>query len=277
METRWLTGDARWALWMNPERLTDRQREQLAWIAKTSPALHRAWALKEGLRTGFAIARRSPTEAVEALDRWISWARRCRLMPLPKLMMIAIPPRARAVRDSGSSIVPRSRITMHGTAVHSRPSLSMTCPGTVGAEKIVVSGTCDGAADSSHTPPCAGYRPPRRGLGKSRVDPPLVLAVQPVAAVRAATGGRGLSGTPRPRRSTNPAGTARFLYLATMLDLHSRRLASWMIADHIRARSDIDALRRFIEAYPACQWHQSDHFTQDCRLRQSMIRPPLTL
>jgi transposase len=71
--------DARWALWKNPDTLTDRQREQLAWIAKTNPALHRAWALKEGLRTVFAIARRSPTEAVEALDRWISWARRCRL------------------------------------------------------------------------------------------------------------------------------------------------------------------------------------------------------
>jgi transposase len=71
--------DARWALWKNPEHLTERQHEQLAWIAKTNPALHRAWALKEGLRTVFAIARRSPTEAVEALDRWVSWARRCRL------------------------------------------------------------------------------------------------------------------------------------------------------------------------------------------------------
>lgn len=77
--------DARWALWKNPENLTDRQREQLSWIAKTNPALHRAWALKEGLRTVFAIARRSPTEAVEALDRWISWARRCRLPQFVKL------------------------------------------------------------------------------------------------------------------------------------------------------------------------------------------------
>jgi transposase len=77
--------DARWALWKNPDHLTDRQREQLAWIAKTNPALHRAWALKEGLRTVFAIARRSPTEAVEALDRWISWARRCRLPQFVKL------------------------------------------------------------------------------------------------------------------------------------------------------------------------------------------------
>jgi transposase len=77
--------DARWALWKNPANLTERQREQLAWIAKTNPALHRAWALKEGLRTVFAIARRSPAEAVEALDRWISWARRCRLPAFVKV------------------------------------------------------------------------------------------------------------------------------------------------------------------------------------------------
>jgi transposase len=77
--------NARWALWKNPDNLTSRQREQLAWIAKTNPALHRAWALKEGLRTVFAIAKRSPTEAVEALDRWISWARRSRLPSFVKL------------------------------------------------------------------------------------------------------------------------------------------------------------------------------------------------
>ncbi|XVV12176.1 ISL3 family transposase [Actinoplanes sp. CA-131856] len=76
---------ARWALWKNPENLTERQHEQLAWIAKTHPALHRAWALKEGLRTVFAIAHRDPGEAVEALDRWISWARRCRLAQFVKL------------------------------------------------------------------------------------------------------------------------------------------------------------------------------------------------
>lgn len=76
---------ARWALWKNPESLTEHQHEQLAWIAKTQPALHRAWALKEGLRTVFAIARRDPSEAIEALDRWINWARRCRLPQFVKL------------------------------------------------------------------------------------------------------------------------------------------------------------------------------------------------
>jgi transposase InsO family protein len=39
-----------------------------------------------------------------------------------------------------------------------------------------------------------------------------------------------------------PIADGRFLYLATMLDLHSRRLAGWAIADHMRADLVIDAL-----------------------------------
>jgi len=93
--------NARWALWKNPEHLTERQREQLAWIAKTNPALHRAWALEEGLRTVFAIAKRSPIEAAEALDRWISWARRCPLAGLA--MNRAAPPAARGWLTCGQS------------------------------------------------------------------------------------------------------------------------------------------------------------------------------
>ncbi|MDP9795157.1 transposase [Catenuloplanes nepalensis] len=77
--------NARWALWKNPDTLTEGQREQLDWIAKTQPALYRAWALKEGLRTVFTIARRDPDEAIEALDKWISWARRSRLTPFTTL------------------------------------------------------------------------------------------------------------------------------------------------------------------------------------------------
>ena len=41
---------ARYALWQNPENLTERQVAKLAWIAKTDPRLHRAYLLKEGLR-----------------------------------------------------------------------------------------------------------------------------------------------------------------------------------------------------------------------------------
>jgi transposase len=76
---------ARWALWKNPDDLTEAEQAKLAWIAKTHPTLHRAWALKEGLRTVFAIAKTSPTAAVTALDRWISWARRCRITPFVEL------------------------------------------------------------------------------------------------------------------------------------------------------------------------------------------------
>jgi transposase len=67
---------ARYALWKNPENLTTRQQTKLAWIAKTNPRLHRAYLLKEGLRLVFQLGH---DEAVEVLDAWIAWARRCRI------------------------------------------------------------------------------------------------------------------------------------------------------------------------------------------------------
>jgi len=67
---------ARYALWKNPENLTDRQQAKLAWVAKTDPRLHRAYLLKEGLRLVFQLPY---DEAVEALKVWIGWARRCRI------------------------------------------------------------------------------------------------------------------------------------------------------------------------------------------------------
>ncbi|MFC6019896.1 IS3 family transposase [Plantactinospora solaniradicis] len=39
-----------------------------------------------------------------------------------------------------------------------------------------------------------------------------------------------------------PVGDGGFLYLATVIDLHSRRLAGWAIADHMRTGLVIDAL-----------------------------------
>ncbi|MCW2919376.1 MAG: transposase TnpB [Actinomycetia bacterium] len=39
-----------------------------------------------------------------------------------------------------------------------------------------------------------------------------------------------------------PVGDGRFLYLATVIDLFSRRLAGWSIADHMRTELVIDAL-----------------------------------
>jgi len=73
---------ARYSLWKNPENLSDNQRIKLAWIAATDPKLYRAYLLKEGLRLIFTMPY---TAAVEALDRWISWARRCRIPAFVKL------------------------------------------------------------------------------------------------------------------------------------------------------------------------------------------------
>jgi len=64
------------------ENLTSRQQAKLAWIAKTDPRLHRAYLLKEGLRLIFGLPYE---EAKQALHRWISWARRCRIPAFVKL------------------------------------------------------------------------------------------------------------------------------------------------------------------------------------------------
>jgi transposase len=72
----------RYALWKNPENLTDKQRAKLEWVAITDPRLYRAYQLKEGLRLIFQMPHE---EAVEAIDRWISSARRCRIPAFVKL------------------------------------------------------------------------------------------------------------------------------------------------------------------------------------------------
>lgn len=72
----------RHALWKNPENLTDNQHTKLAWIAATDPKLYRAYLLKEGLRTIFQLPHDA---AAEALEKWLSWARRCRIPAFVKL------------------------------------------------------------------------------------------------------------------------------------------------------------------------------------------------
>jgi transposase len=67
---------SRYALWKNPDDLNPRQQQQLDWIAKTDPKLWRAYLLKEGLRYVFAV---KGEEGKEALDQWLSWARRSQL------------------------------------------------------------------------------------------------------------------------------------------------------------------------------------------------------
>lgn len=82
---------ARYALWKNPENLTTKQQAKLAWIARTDPRLHRAYLLKEGLRLVFQLKGEA---GKEALDRWISWARRCRIPAFVKLQRRIVKHRA---------------------------------------------------------------------------------------------------------------------------------------------------------------------------------------
>ena len=56
--------------------LTHVSADMADWIAKTDPRLWRAYLLKEGLRYVFAAG---GAEGKDALDRWLSWARRSRL------------------------------------------------------------------------------------------------------------------------------------------------------------------------------------------------------
>lgn len=82
--TQWLPGrdlarglkGSRFALSKNPQNLTERQRAKLRWIATADPRLYRAYLLKEALR---AIFRMPPDQAAVELDRWLAWARRCRI------------------------------------------------------------------------------------------------------------------------------------------------------------------------------------------------------
>ena len=67
---------ARYALWKNPERLTDRQRAKLAWVATLNGPLYRAYLLKEQLREVFAVRGQA---GIALLDRWLAWAARCRI------------------------------------------------------------------------------------------------------------------------------------------------------------------------------------------------------
>ena len=82
---------SRYALWKNPENLTERQSAKLAWVVQTNPTLARAYYLKEGLRVIFKLPH---DEAEEALDKWVAWARRCRIPSFVKLQRTIVQHRA---------------------------------------------------------------------------------------------------------------------------------------------------------------------------------------
>lgn len=68
--------DARYALWRNPEDLTDRQRQRLTWVAATHPTLWESYRLKEGLRLLFTL---HGPEAITAFHDWLAWATASRI------------------------------------------------------------------------------------------------------------------------------------------------------------------------------------------------------
>jgi transposase len=73
---------ARFAVWKNPENLTERQQTKLAEIQKTNGPLYRAYLLKEQLRQIYRV----PAEQAEKLlEQWLAWARRSRLPSFVKL------------------------------------------------------------------------------------------------------------------------------------------------------------------------------------------------
>lgn len=74
--------DSRWALWKNPDSLNNEEQARLAYIAATHPRLHRAWALKEGLRTVFQL---NGEPALVALTSWLRWAQRCQIPAFVRL------------------------------------------------------------------------------------------------------------------------------------------------------------------------------------------------
>jgi transposase len=73
---------ARFAVWKNPENVTDRQAAKLSTIQQTNTRLFRAYLLKEHLRQTYRV----PADAAtNLLDAWLKWARRCRLPSVVKV------------------------------------------------------------------------------------------------------------------------------------------------------------------------------------------------
>lgn len=66
----------RYALWRNPEDLTEHQAAKLSWVAKVNGRLYRAYLLKEQLR--LAISTKGIV-SLTLLDTWLAWAARSRI------------------------------------------------------------------------------------------------------------------------------------------------------------------------------------------------------
>jgi len=73
---------SRWVLLKNPQDLTANETAKLAVVGKLNAPLYRAYLLKEQLRMVFHVGY---DEAIDSLEHWLQWARRCRIGPFVAL------------------------------------------------------------------------------------------------------------------------------------------------------------------------------------------------
>jgi len=85
--------NSRYALWKNPENLTEIQAAKLADIERVNKPLHRAYLMKEQLREVFRV---KGWLGLAILEQWTKWAQRSRLEPFVKL--------ARSIREHSFDI-----------------------------------------------------------------------------------------------------------------------------------------------------------------------------
>jgi transposase len=76
-----------WAMRKNPSGWTDTQFNTMHWLQRSTLKSARAWRLKQALRLVYqdAVTANSAVNAEQALQGWISWARRSRLEPFKRL------------------------------------------------------------------------------------------------------------------------------------------------------------------------------------------------
>jgi transposase len=73
---------SRWVLLRNAQDLSANETAKLAVVARLNAPLYRAYLLKEQLRMVFHVGYE---EAIDSLERWLQWARRCRIGPFVAL------------------------------------------------------------------------------------------------------------------------------------------------------------------------------------------------
>lgn len=84
----------RYALLKNPDHLNEKQQSSLARVASVNQTLYRAYLLKEQFRLVFQLRGRA---AIQALDAWCAWARRCRIPAFVELYRRIVKHRASIV------------------------------------------------------------------------------------------------------------------------------------------------------------------------------------